>query len=94
MFPQYYTSAGSGGRMSFTQGKSNKPEQTASMRQKMDDYIKTYKMTPDKAHEAAYKEIYGNNSKEDVQNPNGYPGAVKAQAGGFLYGNQTYPFIY
>ncbi len=94
MFPQYNTSAASGGRMSFTQGKSNKPEQTASMRQKMDDYIKTYKMTPDKAHEAAYKEIYGNNSKEDVQNPNGYPGAVKGQSGGFIYGDHTYPFIH
>jgi hypothetical protein len=93
MFPQYATSAASGGKMSFTQGKSNKPEQSASMRQKMDDYIKTYKMDPDKAHAAAYKELYGDNSKETVQNPNGYPGA-KAQSGGFMYGDHTYPFIY
>jgi len=94
MFPQYNTSAASGGKMSFTQGKSNKPEQAASMRQKMDDYIKTYKMDPDKAHAAAYKELYGDNSKEAVQNPNGYPGAVKGQSGGFIYGDNTYPFIY
>jgi hypothetical protein len=59
----------------------------------MDDYIKTYKMDPDKAHAAAYKELYGDNSKETVQNPNGYPGA-KAQSGGFMYGDHTYPFIY
>jgi hypothetical protein len=94
MFPQFATSAASGGRMYFTQGKSNKPEQSASMRQKMDDYIKTYKMTPEKAGDLAYKEIYGDNSKEDVQNPNGYPGAPKGQSGGFIYGDHTYPFIY
>lgn len=93
MFPKYATSAASGGKMYFTQGKSYKPEQAASMRQKMDDYIKTYNMDPDKAHAAAYKEIYGDNSKESVQNPNGYPGA-KAQSGGFMYGDHTYPFIY
>ena len=93
MFPQYNTSAASGGRMSFTQGKSNKPEQSASVRQKTDDLIKAYGMSSTDAYDRAYKEVYGANSKEDVQNPNGYPGA-KAQAGGFLYGNQTYPFIY
>jgi hypothetical protein len=95
MFPQYATSAGVGGRMHFTEGKDYKPEQAASMRQKMDDYIKTYKMDPEKAHTAAYKDMYGDNSKEDAKvNPNGYPGAPKGQSGGFIYGNQAYPFIY
>jgi hypothetical protein len=94
MFPQYQTSPATGGRVMFTQGKDHKPEQAASMRQKMDEYIKTYKMDPDKAHAAAYKEIYGDNSKDVAQNPNGYPGAPKGQSGGFIYGDHTYPFIH
>jgi hypothetical protein len=93
MFPQYETSPATGGRVKFTQGKDIKLEQQASMRQKMDDYIKTYKMTPKEASDLAYKEIYGTGNRSEAKgNPNGYPGEMRS--GGFIYGDHTYPFIH
>ena len=93
MFPQYATSAASGGKMSFTQAKKIKPQKSADTSEIIARYKKQGMKDTD-AIRAAQLEINKKVEPETQEADANQAMKQYGQQGGFIYGSHTYPFIY
>jgi len=98
MYPQFAVEAGNGGRMYFTEGKENKPEQTSGM-----TWEEAYRWCKDEGEknpsECATRKVNasGGGSTQNENKANMIKTIYKKKGGdtngGFVYADMMYPFI-